>query len=93
MKDHLPFAHKKNKVGKGLALWYCQIPFGVVHLVWGAYHLNETTVRNGTILMVVLNSCEFGLTNGTRIFQSFQLEWEKRDTTEDFHLFRKISLE
>ena len=27
------------------------------------------------------------------IFQSFQLEWEKRNTSEHFHLFRNVPVE
>ena len=34
--------------------------------------------------------CEFEFTNGTG-FRSFQLEREKRSTSEDFYLFRKLS--
>lgn len=33
---------------------------------------------------------EWEFTNGTGIFQSFWLEWEKRNTSEDLHLFQKF---
>ena len=37
------------------------------------------------------NRVEWEFTNGTAIFRSFLLEREKRNTSEDFHLFRKLS--
>ena len=38
-----------------------------------------------------MNRGEWEFTNGTATFRSFQLEWEKRNASEDFHLFWKLS--
>ena len=38
-----------------------------------------------------VNRVEREFTNGTGFFRSFRLEREKRNTSEDFHLFRKLS--
>ena len=38
-----------------------------------------------------VNRVEWEFTNGTRIFQLFWLERETMNTSEDFHLFRKLS--
>ena len=37
------------------------------------------------------NRVEWEFTNGAAIFRSFRLEREKRNTSEDFRLFRKVS--
>ena len=38
-----------------------------------------------------VNRVEWEFTNGTGFFRSFRLERVKRNTSEDFHLFRKLS--
>ena len=38
-----------------------------------------------------VNRVEWEFTNGTGSFRSFRLKREKRNTSEDFHLFRKLS--
>ena len=46
--------------------------------------------QNGGCICSV-SRVEWDFTNGTRIFRSFRLEQEKRNTSEDFHLFRRFS--
>ena len=49
------------------------------------------TDQNGGGTEAEVNRVKWDFTNGTGFFRSFRLEQEKRNTSEDFHLFRKLS--